>query len=173
MDAAAAAAASDDVNDAVRFVFFYFVLNAQQDDKLMWQPFSLFCEILNWIIINCLPFINVTPWKTWQCVASCICCEIMSNFDLKHSEVVRPFFFDTQHGKCDWSRCGIHWPRWKTQTTSCLQQGADSETHLALNRKISTLCNLGRHFSHMHSFSKDTREKCLNYKLAHLLIAVF
>lgn len=25
----------------------------------------------------------------------------------------------------------------------------------------------------MHSFSKDTREKCLNYKLAHLLIAVF
>lgn len=64
MDAAAAAAASDDVNDPVRFVFFYFVLNAQQDDKLMWQPFSLFCEILNWIIINCLPFINVTPWKT-------------------------------------------------------------------------------------------------------------
>lgn len=64
MDAAAAAAASDDVNDAVRFVFFYSVLNAQQDDKLMWQPFSFFCEILNWIIINCLPFINVTPWKT-------------------------------------------------------------------------------------------------------------
>lgn len=85
-------------------------------------------------------------------------------------------FSHAQNGKHDWLRlCALAGPDVRLKTTSCLRRrGAHTGLRSERRGRNLTSCNLGHQSSYIHTFIwQRPGRRCLNYKWAHLLIALF
>lgn len=85
-------------------------------------------------------------------------------------------FSHAQNGKHDWlRRCALAGPDVRFKTTSCLRRrGAHTGLRSERRGRNLTSCNLGHQSSYIHTFIwQRPARRCLNYKWAHLLIALF
>lgn len=152
-----------------------FIVSVQEEDKAVLTTFSYFSE--NWIEPTIFPhkcqlMENMTECGFVYLFRDHTRYEIMSNFDVKHSQVVSLFFFlfVALLGKCDCG-CGMAGPEEKATSLPVFSKVQTYYIHSSTGR-CWTICNHGNQFSYMHSCSKDSGNG-LKYKVSYLLNVVF
>ena len=123
--------------------------NFQQDKKHHFTTIYFLLRDLAAARDDYLSSTNVSPWKTWQSAASCICLEIThmiwDNVKL-WCKTQSSGLFLLLLGMESMTDRGIRWPWWNKPKPL----PADSMSHFEQHRKISTLCNLSSCHTYIH-----------------------